>query len=146
VIGAPTKIEADLIVDIATTRPILVKRKAGIEVDMRIAITTKTATTEEKISTTRTRRVIGDPTKKEADRIANIATTRPRSSPMKNVDGSAETKRTPEDVVPTKTKMKNDIESATNMTSGRRATLANEETTTAAIKNAIVAVEVKARL
>jgi hypothetical protein len=41
--------------------------------------------------------------------------------------------------------MKNEIESATNITSGvggRRATLANEETTIAAIKSGIVAVAV----
>jgi hypothetical protein len=73
---------------------------------------------------------------------------------MKNMDGNVETetKMKLEDVITNvaKTKTKKGIESTTNITSGigrRRATrLASEETTIAAIKSGIVAVEVEARL
>jgi hypothetical protein len=159
---------------------IILKRKAGITIGIRIAITVMT---EEVASTVITKRVKRVPTKKEADRIAAVETIR---RTMKDIDGGAEAKMKLEDVATNgvktktnaeakmkledmtmnlvktktnaeakmkledvdmnmaKTKTKNDIERAANITSGiggRRTTLANEETTIAAIKSGIVVVE-----
>jgi hypothetical protein len=138
---------------------ILLKRK--VQIDIRIAITTITTIrvmTEEAVpaSVVSTGRVTGVPTKIEADRITAMWMI---SRTMKNTDGGAETKMNLEvvnvnantnmNVAKAKTKAKNAPESTTNITSGiggRRATLANEETTIAATKSGIVAVAVEARL
>jgi hypothetical protein len=151
------EIGRETIGEIGTGTMIILKRKAGIEIDIRIVIMVMT----EEVAVS-TRRVTGVTTKKVVDRIAAVRMIR---RTMKNIDGGVEIRMKLEDVTMNgvkrkmkledgdmnvaKTKTMNDIERATNVTSGigvRRTTPANEETTIAAIKSGIVAVEVEARL